>query len=260
LYTYEGSSRRLATETYPNGQTVSYGYGSAQQDFDLRRITNEVNGVLLSEFIYDRDVAAHRITSWTQTASGQPSATYTFDYDDTNQLTSSTLSISGQPDQVTSYSYDVAGNRLTQQSGGTGSSYSYNALNQLTDIIGATPPPVTYQWDAQDRLVEATVGSTAVKLGYDGLSRLVSELVSNNGSTVAERRYVWDGHEIVAETDAGGSRTKLFFAQGMRIDSGATAGAYYYSRDHLDRFGSSSTAPGQCERDMRIRHKEFERS
>jgi hypothetical protein len=29
---------------------VEYGYGTVDQDFDLRSITNEVNGNLLSEF------------------------------------------------------------------------------------------------------------------------------------------------------------------------------------------------------------------
>jgi YD repeat-containing protein len=77
-YTYDGASMRLETETYPNGQTVEYGYGTVDQDFDLRSITNEVNGNLLSEFTYDRDVAAGRITTWTQAASGEPTKTYTF--------------------------------------------------------------------------------------------------------------------------------------------------------------------------------------
>jgi hypothetical protein len=48
---------------------------SIQQDFDLRRITNEVNGNLLSEFTYNRDVAAGRVTTWTQAASGVPTKT-----------------------------------------------------------------------------------------------------------------------------------------------------------------------------------------
>ncbi len=100
-YTYDGASNRLETETYPNGQTVEYGYGTVGQDFDLRRITNEVNGTLLSEFTYERDVAAGRITTWTQAASGEPTKTYAFGYDDTNQLTSATLAVSGQPDEVT---------------------------------------------------------------------------------------------------------------------------------------------------------------
>jgi YD repeat-containing protein len=80
---------------------VEYGYGTVEQDFDLRRITNEVNGNLLSEFTYERDVAVGRITSWTQAASGEPTKTHTFGYDDANQLTSATLAVSGQPDEVT---------------------------------------------------------------------------------------------------------------------------------------------------------------
>jgi YD repeat-containing protein len=187
-YTYDGASNRLETETYPNGQTVEYGYGTVQQDFDLRRITNEVNGNLLSEFTYERDVAAGRITTWTQAASGEPTKTYTFGYDATNQLTSATLAVSGQPDEVTTYSYDAAGNRLTELIDGVGSSYSYNGVNELTAISGATPPEATYQWDAQDRLIGVTSGATAVSLRYDGLSRLSSVLVAANGSPGVDSR------------------------------------------------------------------------
>jgi RHS repeat-associated protein len=232
-YTYDGASNRLETETYPNGQTVEYGYGTVQQDFDLRRITNEVNGNLLSEFTYDRDVPAGRITSWTQAANGEPTKTYTFGYDDANQLTSATLAVSGQPDEVTTYSYDAAGNRLTELIDGVGSSYSYNALNELMSIEGATPPEATYEWDAQDRLIGVTSGTTAVSLRYDGLSRLSSVLVAANGSPVEDKRYVWNGEEIAVETDPYGFEMKRFLPQGMSIEQGLQQGAYYYTRDHL---------------------------
>jgi RHS repeat-associated protein len=232
-YTYDGASNRLETETYPNGQTVEYGYGTVQQDFDLRRITNEVNGNLLSEFTYDRDVAAGRITTWTQAASGEPTKTYTFAYDAANQLTSATLAVSGQPDEVTTYSYDAAGNRLTELIDGVGSSYSYNALNELMSIEGATPPEATYEWDAQDRLIGVTSGTNAVSFGYDGLSRLASVLVAANGSPVEDKRYVWNGNEIAAESDATGLVERRFYQQGMSIAQGTQAGTYYYARDHL---------------------------
>jgi RHS repeat-associated protein len=231
-YTYDGASNRLETETYPNGQTVEYGYGTVQQDFDLRRITNEVNGTLLSEFTYERDVAAGRITTWTQAASGEPTKTYTFGYDAANQLTSATLAVSGQPDEVTTYSYDAAGNRLTGLTDGVGASYSFNAANQLTGISGATPPEATYEWDGHDRLVQVTTGGTAVKLGYDGRSRLVSASTTRNGIT-EDKGYAWSGNAIVAETDGAGLLSRRFFDQGMILDSGPLSGAYYYARDHL---------------------------
>ncbi|MDQ2642170.1 MAG: hypothetical protein M3020_00020 [Myxococcota bacterium] len=231
-YTYVGASNRLDTETYPNGQTVEYGYGTVEQDFDLRRITNEVNGTLLSEFTYERDVAAGRITTWTQAASGEPTKTYTFGYDAANQLTSATLAVSGQPDEVTTYSYDTAGNRLTELTDGVGTSYSYNAVNQLTSISGATPPEATYQWDAQDRLVGVTTGATALSFGYDGLSRLASVLVATSGTPAEDRRYVWSGNEIAAEAAESGFVARRFHPQGMSIAPGLQQGVYY-ARDHL---------------------------
>ena len=45
---------------------------------------------------------------------------------------------------------------------------------------------------------------------------------------------VWCGGRICEERDASGANvTKRFYAQGVKLETGPTAGAYYYTRDHL---------------------------
>jgi RHS repeat-associated protein len=45
---------------------------------------------------------------------------------------------------------------------------------------------------------------------------------------------VWCGNHICEERDASGTNiTKRFYPQGVALETGPTAGAYYYTRDHL---------------------------
>ena len=46
-------------------------------------------------------------------------------------------------------------------------------------------------------------------------------------------RFVWSDNEICEERNAAGAVAKRFFKQGTRVESGPTAGNYYYTRDHL---------------------------
>jgi len=223
-----GGDRAPGGNVAPRRQTTSHcGRGRASARDALSRTARGAS------ITYERDVAAGRITTWTQAASGEPTKTYTFGYDDTNQLTSATLAVSGQPDEVTTYSYDAAGNRLTELTNSVGANFSCNALNQLTEISGTAPPEATYQWDAQDRLVEVALGTTTVELAYDGSSRLTSVIASDSTSTLDNKRYVWTGDSLAAQLDAAGAVTRRFLRQGMSIDHGPQLGPYYYARDHL---------------------------
>ena len=54
-----------------------------------------------------------------------------------------------------------------------------------------------------------------------------------NGSQASFRRFVWCDNELCEERDAAGAVTKRFFEQGMKVETGPTAGNYFYTRDHL---------------------------
>src|SRR5262249_24595020 len=94
-YTYDGASRRVLSETFPNRQTTSMAYNSALQDFTLQRITYTIGPTPISEFLYGRDVARGRITTWSQQAGTPSPDLYTFGYDDANQLLSAAVTNSG---------------------------------------------------------------------------------------------------------------------------------------------------------------------
>jgi RHS repeat-associated protein len=243
-YTYDGASHRRVMETFPNGQTTTRLYGNNLQDFLPRQIIHQVGPTPLSQFLYSRDIPAGRITSWSEQFGTQPAAMYTFDYDSADQLVSSTVTNSGVLVNRFAYAYDLAGNRLNEQDGGATNAASYNALNQLSSCTCVSGASRTNEWDGADRLTAVSSGSTRTEFTYDGLNRLASIRYLTNGIQASLRRFLWCDDQICEERDSSGGLIKRFFRQGMKVESGANAGLYYYTRDHLGSIRELTDASG----------------
>jgi RHS repeat-associated protein len=231
--TYDGNSFRKASQTFPNGQTTEYGYADNLHGLHLQRITNKLGATPISEFIYDHDISTGPITSWSQQAGTQTPSIYGLVYDPVDQLTAASVSEGGKVVKTFGYSYDPAGNRLTEQVDVTTRQFFYNALNELTSIEGDAGLDATYQWDTEHRLISATTGNQITEFTYDGLGRRVGIRFLVNGAEASNRRFVWCDNEICEERTSAGLVSKRYYPQGMKIESGATAGAYFYSHDHL---------------------------
>jgi RHS repeat-associated protein len=91
----------------------------------------------------------------------------------------------------------------------------------------------TNEWDGQDRLAAVNSANQRTEFTYDGLSRLASIRYLTNGTQASLRRLVWSDNRICEERDESGAVTKRFFKRGVKIETGANAGAYYYTSDHL---------------------------
>jgi len=136
--------------------------------------------------------------------------------------------------QRTKYTYDPAGKRLTELVGGTTATSTYNALNQLDTTANAAINSRTNEWDAQGRLTALNQGNLRTEFAYDGFSRLASIRQLQKGSQVSFRRFDWSDDRICEERDMSGTNiTKRFYPQGVVLETGTNAGAYYYTRDHL---------------------------
>ena len=231
-FAYDGVTARMLSETLPNGQTLELSYGGNLDDQALQRITHKVGATPVSEFIYAHDIAADRITTWSQQAGVQSPDLFTFGYDAVNQLLSGTVTNAGAQLNLFGYSYDPLGNRRTEQVGASNYTASYNALNQISTSTG---PGIsrTNEWDGKDRLVAVNMGNQRTEFTYDGRSRMVSIRQLTNNVEASLRRFVWCGNTICEERNAAGAVTKRFFPQGMKVETGANAGSYYYTRDHL---------------------------
>jgi RHS repeat-associated protein len=248
-HAYDGSTGRVLTNTFPNGQTEERSYGSNLQDGMLQRITYRAGATPISEFLYGRDIPANRITTWSQQAGAASPSIFTFGYDDADQLLSATVTNAGVPVNQFAYTYDSAANRLNEQVGSSNYTATYNALNQIntTTAPGATR---TNEWDAKDRLVAVTDGNQRTEFSYDGSSRMVHIRKLINGSEVSDRRFVWCANKLCEERDAAGAVTKRFFEQGMKVEMGPNTGNYFYTRDHLGSIRALTDGSG----DVRARY------
>ncbi len=105
------------------------------------------------------------------------------------------------------------------------------------NMIAASNPAVTYEWDAADRLVKITKGANITEFVYDGFSRRVAEKL--NGAIIMQ--WLWCGVELCEERNAsGGTVTKRFFPQGEQIN-GVN---YYFTTDHLGSVREMTDASG----------------
>jgi RHS repeat-associated protein len=174
-YNYIGTTGRLQSVDYPNGQRTAYDYWPATTpaqpgncDFRLKQIANFGQGIepatLLSRFDYTYDPAGNIATWGRKLGAAATEQTYTFGYDDAEQLTRAILSEGGNPDNLLYRYYaifDRAGNRLSKQEGNTLTGYSFNNLNQLVSGSSGGKAVVAGHTDEPTRV---TVNSITAKL------------------------------------------------------------------------------------------------
>ena len=82
-------------------------------------------------------------------------------------------------------------------------------------------------------MISVTSGNQTTKFTYDGLGRRVGIRFLVNGAEVSNRRFVWCDEDICEERTPGGVVSKRFFFEGVKLETGATSGVYFYTRDHL---------------------------
>jgi YD repeat-containing protein len=132
-YAYEAVTARLASVTYPNGQSSAYSYFENVGDHRLQTIHHKYpNGSTLAKFDYTYD-AVGNIRTWRQQAD-QTAVVWTYGYDAADQLTSAVKKNDPQATvlQRYAYGYDPAGNRSSEQIDDAVTTASYDALNRLT--------------------------------------------------------------------------------------------------------------------------------
>lgn len=91
---------------------------------------------------------------------------------------------------------------------------------------------VTYEWDAEDRLVAINNGTLRSEFTYDGFGRRVKIVEKNNGSVTSTKQFLWVGTQIAEERDGNNQVQARFCAEGY-IRYTPDASPRYYTRDHL---------------------------
>nr|WP_211209831.1 RHS repeat-associated core domain-containing protein [Uliginosibacterium gangwonense] len=144
------------------------------------------------------------------------------------------------------YTYDPAGNitNIATPSSSTdlivantNALQSFGALATTTDAVGNVTDDGehTYNWDAENRLIEIGYKSAAgqkTNFRYDGQSRRVAIIeTAYTGATPVERHYLWCGEEICQERAQDETVTKRFYPEGELWLSGNQR--IFYNRDNL---------------------------
>lgn len=192
---YDNVNRRT-TLTYPNGTSTSYGYDIASR---LTGITHlEPNGII-EALTYQYDAAGNR-TSLTR-----------------NNGTASLL-----PAAVVSATYDAA----NEQTAFAGVTLQYDANGNLTND-GVN----TYAWDARNRLVAISGGSTA-SFNYDALGRRTSKTINSVGT-----QFAYDGNDISAEIGGGAVGANYYEPFGKTTASGTSSNTVQYTGRENDGTG-----------------------
>ncbi len=121
--------------------------------------------------------------------------------------------------------------------GGAGRAITHDANGNMTGN-GIN----TYQWDAENRLVQINYPGTGnfSQLAYDGLSKNVSMVETVGGTVTSTKQFVWCGDQRCEERDASGTLAKQFFAMGQTL-SGSN---YFYMFDHLGSIRGMTDSSG----------------
>jgi len=165
-YGYDGPTGRLATVTYPNGQTSAYSYLPAVQDHRLQTIHHRLpNATTLSRFDYTYDAVGNLLT-WQQQAGSAAPERWRYGYDRADQLTSALKETTDPTPTVLqrlAYGYDPAGNRVFEQIDDDVTAWSHDALNRLVaqagggvlQVVGTVNEPAAVTIQGQAATVSA---------------------------------------------------------------------------------------------------------
>jgi RHS repeat-associated protein len=232
-YEYEGTTGRLRTVTYPNGQTTTYDYYSNTGDHRLRQLHQMERDVSLSEFTYAYDSLGN-IASWEQQQDSSPAKAYSFEYDRVNQLKAAVLRTADSTPTILkqyAYSYDTAGNRTVEQIDGVPLLSAYDNMNRLT---GQTPGGAMRLAGILDEAATVTIQSLpATVSATHQFERGVQVVSGTNSIVVTARDYSGNERTNTYEIDVSGNSMTISTDANGNVTSDGTLAFEWDAQDRL---------------------------
>ena len=234
----------VTAKTLENGMSALYSYDAAHR---LTAIEHRKGADLLASFAYTLDSVGNRKS---KAAAGLNPLAENYAYDAVDQVIQAKYGTA----RTVAYTYDASGNRLLVNDSGTSQNYAANALNQYTSVGGTAQTydangnligtsSAAYAYDAQNRLVNATVNGTVTTFAYDPRNRAVQRTA--NG-TITNLTY--DGWNLIEERDGTGALQQVY-VHGAAVDEiltkVTTTGAVYYHADGLGNTVALTNETGQ---------------
>ena len=134
-----------------------------------------------------------------------------FAYDALNRVAVTTQTVAGRPYAIT-YTYDASGNRTGMGTPWGAYSYTYDALNRVTDIVNPQGTRINFKYDAAGRRqaksiyrAGAAVPLNATAYAYDAAGQVTGIVSRAGGVEVAFASYTYNaGGNRVLMTDHDG--------------------------------------------------------
>ena len=229
-----------------NGARATFIYDS---DARLTRLANlKSDSTVISSFDYTYDNAGAR-TAVLESNGDR----VTWSYDEASRLTREQRS--GLTQYDVTHTYDGAGNRLVRIADGSRTTYVYDSANQLVtsqDSSGVTTYTfdaagnlaveeapggrTTNTWDAENRLTLVQAPSSVINTMAYRADGLRVEKQDSSGTS----RFIWDGENILQETDAANATVCQYTLQpllhGHLVSQRRGNASRFY---HFDALGST---------------------
>ncbi|VAW38450.1 Beta-galactosidase, partial [hydrothermal vent metagenome] len=238
--------------SYPNSASVQYQYDSANR---ITSIANKKSGADITQHLYQYDQNGNRTQMTESNININQIINYT--YDQADRLTSVQY-----PNATTIYTLDKVGNRTRETITGTNpntKTYSYNNRDQLTaisDSLGSNTVYIydsagnqlskdtdglttTFDYTARHRVKSITIGaSNPINYQYDYTGQRV-----NYQSNGIEKRYLYDGLALIAETNTiGNTLAKYIYGNRYQLAEQRNSLNSYY---HVDSLGTNVAVTNQ---------------
>ncbi len=260
-YGYDGVSARLASVTYPNGQTSAYSYLPVAQDLRLETIHHrKPDTSTLSRFDYTYD-AVGNILTWQQQADSAQATIWRYGYDAADQLTAAVHQTTDATPSLLAryaYAYDPAGNRTVEQIDDAVTVTTHDRLNRLVTqapggvlrFAGTVNEPATVTIQGQPAAVTAGGQFAAGVPVTSGTNTVTITATDPSGNTAT----------AVFEVDQTGSTKSFTYDANGNLTSDGTRTFEWDARNQLVAINvgthrSEFTYDGQ-QRRVRIVEKE----
>lgn len=240
-YTYDLNGNHLI-KTLENGTATLFAYDDANR---ILTVDHQKGGASFARFDYGYDKVNRR--TFIQRDGGKGDA---YNYDAIDQVTKVFYDVTdpggaaSSPTRKVNYDWDPAGNRDAVTDNGTTTNYTTNNLNEYTRVNSdglnynkkgdlTNFNGWTYNYDAQDRLIKATKGSTTVSFAYDPWDRCVKRTLNERATL-----FYWDGWNLIIERNESDAEIARY-VHGANVDeilkkvSEANNINIYYHQDAL---------------------------
>jgi RHS repeat-associated protein len=251
-YSYDLNGNRTA-KSLENNTSTTYAYDNANRVTSIAHFIKLNAAPFTISFHYSYNAVGDRTS-----VQREDSKADLYGYDAIDQITGVQYDTVGGvgADRQVSYTYDATGNRAQVMDSGAQTNYTSNNLNQYTQVgVGGLGYDVngnlrsqsgwTYTYDAQNRMLSATNGTTTATFGYDTRNRCVSRTI--NGTTMF---FYFDGWNLIEDRNAADAQLRRY-VHGAMVDEIlamiSTTGSHFFHHDAITSVVAITDATGAIE-------------